>query len=201
MHMELKNLVIRSKYLLVNPALEFKKIFEENLSLYSINKSFVLPMALLSAIMSIFGSLLTLLNSPVNSVLYIVINAIIIFFLILSHAYISGKIVTLLGQSIKPTDNPTQYYALSTYSQQPFFIILAIIKLFPSLVFLIFLGLYGGLLFFTGSGTMTKIPSEKRVQFTLLSILLMVITFVILSELFTILYSEVIEQFSTFAAL
>lgn len=199
--MELKNLILRSKYLLVNPALEFKKISEENLSLYRINKTFVFPMALLAAVMSIFGSLFTLISSPVNSFLYIVINAVIVFFLILSHAYLSGKIITLLGQSIKATDNPTQYYALSTYSQQPFFIILAIIKLFPSLVFLIFLGLYGGLLFFTGSGTLTRISSEKRVQFTMLSVLLMVISFVILSELFTILYSEIIEQFSNFAAL
>jgi hypothetical protein len=77
--------------------------------------------------------------------------------------------------------------------------VLAITKLFPSLIFLIVLGLYSALLFYSGSDSMTRVPREKRLQFTLLSALIMIVSFIICSELFTLLYSEILDQFSTFA--
>lgn len=199
--MNLHNLFNRSKDLLINPAEEFKRISEENFVVFTINKTFVIPLAILVSIFTIIGAAFSNISSSGNAFLFIGINALIVFFLVLTHTYISGKTISLVGQNIKRSEHASDYYALATYSQLPFFLILAIIKLFPSLVFLIFISLYSGLIFYSGTGTLTKIQPDKRVQFTLLSILIMIISFVVFSELYTILYSEVIDQFSTFAAL
>jgi hypothetical protein len=198
--MGFKNLFFRGKKLLLNPAAEFKVIKDEKTDLAAVTKSYTLPVSMIVALFTLIGSSLSTINLPVNTLLYVIINAFIVFFLIISHIYISGRTIGLLGQKISPETESSHYYALAAYSQLPFFLILAVIKLFPSLIFLIFIGLYSGLLFHTGSTILTRIPSSKRVQFTMLSILIMITSFIICSELFTLLYSEIIDQFSTFVA-
>lgn len=198
--MGLKKLFVRGQNLLFNPGAEFKAIKEEKTDLATVTKSYTLPVSMIVALFTLIGSSLSTINLPVNALLYVIINAFIVFFLIISHIYISGRAIGLLGQNISSEVGSSHYYALAAYSQLPFFLVLAVVKLFPSLIFLIFLGLYSGLLFHTGSSILTRIPSSKRVQFTILSLLIMIASFIICSELFTLLYSEIIDQFSTFAA-
>ena len=196
--MGLKKLFIRSQNLLFNPSSEFNLIKEEKTNVTAITKSYTLPIASLVGIFTLIGSAFSNMNLPINSFLYIIINALIVFFLIICHIYVSGKAISLLGQNICHEDNPNRYYTLTAYSQLPFFLILAFIKLFPSLIFLVFLGFYSAMLFYTGSSSMTRIPSAKRVQFTILSMLIMVISFILFSELFTLLYTEITHQLSNF---
>ncbi len=196
--MGLKKLFVRSQNLLFNPNSEFNLIKDEEISIASITKSYTLPIASLVGVFALIGSAFSNMSLPINSFLYIIINAIIVFFLIICHIYISGKAISLLGQNICHENKTNRYFTLTAYSQLPFFLVLAVIKLFPSLIFLVFLGFYSAMLFYTGSSSMTRIPSDKRIQFTLLSILIMVISFILLSELFTLLYSEIIDQLSTF---
>jgi len=113
-------------------------------------------------------------------------------------ATVSSEAISLLGRNISPADKPSVYYALSAYSQLPFFLILALVKLLPSLIFLIVLSFYSALLFHTGCGILTGIPRGKKLQFTLLSVLIIITSFIICSELYTLLYTEIMEQFSTF---
>ena len=130
---------------------------------------------------------------------YIIIDEWENFLLVFSHCYLSGRAIGYLADNIDERNKRSAVYALSCYSQVPFFIVLAITKLFPSLIFLIVLGLYSALLFYSGSDSMTRVPGEKRLQFTLLSALIMIVSFIICSELFTLLYTEILDQFSTFA--
>ncbi|MEX0982989.1 MAG: YIP1 family protein [Bacteroidales bacterium] len=197
--MGLKKLFIRGQNLLVNPSSEFKLIKEEKTNVAAITKSYTLPIAFLVGLFTLVGSAFSNMSLPINSFLYIMINALIVFSLIICHIYVSGKAISMLGQNICSDDKASLYYTLTAYSQLPFFLILAVIKLFPSLIFLVFLGFYSALLFYTGSSIMTRIPAAKRMQFTILSILIMVISFILFSELFTLLYSEIIDQLSTFA--
>jgi hypothetical protein len=198
--MNLKTLIKRSQNLLLNPSSEFVSIAGEKAEVIKINKSFVAPVAAFVAVFALIGSAISNINASANSFIYIGINALIVFLLVLTHSYLSGKLIGLLAKNIDPGNEPAASYALSTYSQLPFFLILALTKLFPSLIFLIFLGLYSGILFHTGSSNLTRIANDKRLQFTLLSILIMFASFLICSELFTLLYSEILDQFSTFAS-
>jgi len=199
--MNLKNLFIRSQNLLRNPVSEFELIAGENPDTKMVNNNFVLPVSALVSAFALFGSAFSNITSPINSFLYVVINAGIVFLLVFSHVYISGKLIALLGNNITDDRQTARYYALSAYAQLPFFLVLALIKLFPSLIFLVFLGLYSAFLFHTGTAMLSRIPAGKRIQFTLLSVLIMITSFIVCSELYTLLYVEIIEQFTTFAAL
>ncbi len=197
--MRLKKLFIRGQNLLLNPGAEFGAIKEEKTDLAYVTRSYTLPVSFMVALFSLAGSLLSSITLPVNSFLYIIINALIVFFLIISHIYLSGKAIRLLGSNIAPEVSSSNYFALTAYSQLPFLLVLAVIKLLPSLIFLIFLGFYSAFLFYNGSSVLTRIPSSKRLQFTILSMLIMIASFIICSQLFTLLYSEIIVQLSTFA--
>lgn len=196
--MGLKELSVRSQNLLFNPGTAFKSIKEENPDVATVTKNYTLPISLLVALFALIGSAFSNMTLPMNSFLYVIINAIIVFFLIITHIYISGKAISLLGNNISLEEKSSRFYALSAYAQLPFLLIIAITKLFPSLIFLVFLGFYSVYLFNTGSGIMTRIPSAKSLQFTILSIMIMIVSFLICSELFTLLYSEIIDQLSTF---
>lgn len=201
LYMDMKNIFIRSKNLLINPSSEFQRISAEDPQVPLVNKSYVMTVSLFVALLALAGSVLSHISAPVNSLLYSLINALIVFLLMFSHVYISGKTITLLGRNIAAGDRDSNYYALSAYAQLPFFLVLGLIKLLPSLVFLIFIGFYSTLLFHTGTAEMTRIPGGKKIQFTVLSILIMITSFIICSELYTLLYSEIIQEFSTFAAI
>jgi len=187
--MNLKKIFIRSQNLLINPGSEFSLIAEERPEQPGITRNFTLPMSLLVALFALLGSAFSNITLPINSFLYVVFNAVIVFFMILTHTYLSGKAISLLGRNISPADKPSVYYALSAYSQLPFFLIL---------LFLIVLSFYSALLFHTGCGILTGIPRGKKLQFTLLSVLIIITSFIICSELYTLLYTEIMEQFSTF---
>lgn len=198
--MGFKKIFFRGRNLLLATDNEFEVIRREMPSVSDVNKSFIIPVAVLISLFSLVESLLTHISSPINAFIFIAFNTVILFLLIFSHCYVSGKLITLIGKNMKENDVHSNYYALSAYSQLPFFIVLATIKLFPSLIFLIVLSLYSGVLLNKGSGKLTRVPIEKQLQFTLLSLLVIITVFIITSELFTLLYSEILAQFSTFAA-
>jgi hypothetical protein len=198
--MNLIGIFIRSKNLLLSPSSEFKRISAENRQDASVNKGYVTAISLFVALLALIGSAFTHISAPINSFFYVLINAVIVFLLLLTHIYLSGRTISLLGRNIAANDRHSNYYALSAYAQLPFFLALGLVKLFPSLIFLIFLGFYSVLLFHAGTSAMTRIPPGKRVQFTALSMLIMITSFIICSELYTLLYSEIIREFSTFAA-
>lgn len=199
--MDYKNIFTRSKNLLIDPSSEFKRIAEEDSHVASINRGYAMTVSLLIAVLALIGSAISHISDPINSLLYVVINAVIVFLLMFTHIYISGKTITLLGRNIAVDDRQSNYYALSAYSQLPFFLVLGLLKLFPTLIFLILLGFYSGLLFHAGTTVMTRIPSGKKIQFTVLAMLIMITSFIICSELYTLLYSEIIQEFTTFAAI
>ncbi len=197
--MKFKEFFNRSISIIIDPGREFEAIRMQDPSPVAVNKNYT---TLVSAIVSLFalvGLVFSNINSPMNVFLYVLINVIIVYLLVFTHIYLSGKLIAWIGRNADPGSRHSHLYALSAYSQIPFFIILSFIKLFPSLIFLIFIGLYSAYLFFTGTGIMTSVNREKRIQFTILSSLLMIITFVICSELYSLLYNEIIVEFSTFA--
>ncbi len=198
--MDVKKLIFRGKNLLLNPASEFRKIKEDPTSIFRVNKRFTLPLAAIVAICNLIASVLSNLHATANGYFFIGLNALIVFLIVLTHIYVSGKLIAYMGRNEVPDESPVNYYRLSTYSQLPFLLILALIKLFPSLVFLIFLGLYSGMIFYTGVGIITRIREGRKEQFTFLSLLVMIVSFIVFSKLFTVLYTEIVDQFSTFAA-
>ncbi len=199
--MDIKLLYFQTVNLLSKPIAEFDSISIDNQNIKEINKSVVIPFAGLVAICAFLGSLFTHISSPLDSIAYVFLDAVIVFLIILTETYLAGKIIAILGRNINASNKKESVYALVVYSQIPFYLILALTKIFPSLVFLIFLGLYAGYLMYVGIDALLKISSVRKMQFLVLSLIIMTTLFITISELFSLLYSEIIDLFTTFAVL
>jgi len=199
--MHIKNLYLRTRKLIVEPGNEFMIISRERRRVAAINSEVILPYALSVAFFALLGSLFQHLGTPRDAFLFILLDAVIVFLIVLLQVYLSGLIVVPLARRMDITGSRREAYALVAYAEIPFFIILAVVKLFPSLIFLIFLGMYTFRVLYAGIDALFRKPEHKKVQFFLLSSLVMVIMFILLSELFSFLYSEIISQIATFALL
>jgi len=199
--MNIRKLYFRTINLLSKPISEFNSISIDNHEIKELNKSVVIPFSALVAICAFLGSLFTHISSPLESIVYVFLNAVIVFFIVLTETYLAGKLITILGRNINTSNKKESVYALVVYSQIPFYLILAFTKIFPSLIFLFFMGVYSGYLMYVGIDTLLKISSVRKMQFLILSLIIMTTLFITISELFSLLYSEIIDLFTTFAVL
>ena len=120
--MNIREIIIRGQNLLINPSSEFKRISIEKPNVIRINREYVTVVSLFVAILALVGSAISHLASPLNSFIYVLINAVIVFLLIFTHNYVSGKTIALLGRNIAAEGRSSNYYALSSYSQLPFYL-------------------------------------------------------------------------------
>jgi len=199
--MDIRKLYFRTINLLSKPISEFSSISVDDQDIKEINKSVVIPFSGLVAICAFLGSLFTHINSPLGSIVYVFLNAVIVFFIVFIETYLAGKLIAMLGRNINISNKKESVYALVVYSQIPFYLILAFVKIFPSLIFLIFLGIYAGYIMYVGIDALLKISSVRKMQFLILSLIIMTTLFITISELFSLLYSEIIDLFTTFVAL
>lgn len=199
--MSIIEFVQRSQQLLVNPASEFEQIRDEDSSRGLLFRNFVIPWAILIGIFAIAGNSFTHAGAPLNAYFFVLLNGVLVFLIVILHTHISSRLIRLLGKNLQDNGKDSYYLKLAVYSQVPLFLILGVIKLFPSLYFLYFLALYSSLLFYAGTGHIGIEENDERVRFTLISTLLMIVSFVLTSVAFTLVYNEIVRQFSTFAAL
>lgn len=199
--MNIKKLYARTINLLSKPISEFNSISIDNQDIKGINKAVVIPFSGFIAICAFLGSLFTHIGSPLDSIVYVFLNAVIVFLIVFSESYLAGKLIAILARNINISNKKESVYALVVYSQIPFYLILATIKIFPSLIFLIFLGVYSGYLMYVGIDALLKISSVRKMQFLVLSLIIMTTLFIAISELFSVLYSEIVDLFTTFALL
>ncbi len=190
--MNIQELYFRTKDLLIKPAAEFKVIAHENISISGINKSIVIPFAAIVGLSELLGMIFTHISSPLDSFIFVFLSAIIAFLIVFAQTYFAGKLIGLLGKNINSKNQKETGYALVAYSQIPFYLSLAFVKIFPSLLFLIILGVYSIYLMYIGINILLKIPVIRKMQFLILSIIIMIILFITVSELLTLLYTEII---------
>ncbi len=199
--MDIKKLYFRTSNLLVKPITEFDSIAAEGQSIRQVNKNVVIPFATLVGLCALLGSIFTHIKSPLDSFIFVFLNAVIVFLIVLVETFSAGQLISLLGKNINISNHKEAVYGLVVYSQIPFYLVLAFIKIFPSLVFMIFLAGYSAYLIYVGIDKLLKISSVRKMQFLVLSMIIMISLFVVVSELFTVLYSEIIDLFSTFGVL
>lgn len=199
--MDIKKLYFRTRKLLIKPGAEFDIIAAEGQNIRQLNKTVVIPFAILVGLCELLGSIFTHIKSPLDSFIFVFLNALIVFLIVLVQTFSAGQLISLLGKNINISNQKEAVYGLVVYSQIPFYLVLAFIKIFPSLIFLIFLAGYSAYLIYFGIDRLLKISSVRKMQFLILSMIIMITLFVVVSELFTVLYSEILDLFSTFAVL
>lgn len=196
--MNIQKLYYRSVNIITSSSKEWKLIREENLSIRELKKQVLYPYAILIGIFTFFGTLFNNLHSPVFSSLYLLINALIEFGIIYFTTVISSWIAFRMAVNLDESNRHRSCFALVTYSSVPFFILLAITRLFPPLLFILVASAFSVLVFWRGIDILLRIPSDRKRQYLIITLLLTVTVYVVFSQIMTLLYSALTKEFSTF---
>lgn len=108
------------------------------------------------------------------------LSAILLFVANLIVVVVFGKIITALAPNFNATKNDAHAFKLSVYSLTPGFVA-GIFYIIPSLSPLSMIGgLYGIYVLYLGIPILTEAPQEKAVAYTVVSLLLAIVLFVVL---------------------
>ncbi len=196
--MNLGKIYQRSRLLIINPSAIWQDILAEKKLRRNVILDFLLPMSLLIGISSLIGTLLIEGIEDGYSFLYLLFSGIISFTVIFLEVYISGWLITEIALSFNKESSSHYIFNLVVYSHVPFYLTLAFTRLFPQLIFLNILGVYSFFLFWTGIEHLTVLKTERKPFFLVVSVLVMLSVYLLLSVIFNSIYDAVLEQFTTF---
>ncbi len=182
------NIIDRVKNILLTPKTEWEVINGETATPQSLLMSYVLPLAVVSAV----GSLLKgLLFAGVLGIKYFVITAAIGFIAAVIAFFITVMIVDMLAPSFASEKDMGKSAQLVAYAGTPSYIG-GLLSFIPVIGWLVMLAAwaYGIYLMYLGIGPLKKTPEDKKVVYMLVAYLIMiVITFVLIAILGAILFA------------
>ena len=190
--MNIGNLYQRTSNILLNPFETWKEIKTERKSKNELVSQFLLPISITVGICSLFGTLFFSKIGDSFSIGYVIFNGIISFLVLFLEVYFSALLISEIATSFSPETDSDSAFSLVIYAQTPLYVSLAVVKLFPQLLFLIVLSIYTIYLFWIGSLKLLKVPEDKRIIFLMLSMLVIIIIFLLLSLIFDSLYNMVL---------
>lgn len=195
--MNLRFLVYRIRYIILQPSRTWEKIKTDTLSEKELFTGILVPFSVLVAICSFLGSFFVYNPEDTFSLSFVLLDSLISFIVVFLESYFASLIINELAGTFQPEGSRIQIYKLVIFSQVPFYLLLAVTKLFPQLLLLLILGFYSFYLFWTGSGILLKVEENKRRQFVILSSLIMIISYFVLYFIFRHIYLSMIHHFNT----
>ncbi len=195
--MDIRNIFLRTRTLIIHPQQAWQEITFENGSKRDAISEYLLPMAVVVGLSSMVGSLLFADIEDSISIGYVFVNGLISSLIVFLEVFLAGWIITEMTESFDPEVDSNTIFNLVIYSHAPFFIALAITRLFPQLMFLMITGIYSFFVFWLGTSHLLKIDKDKKIIFLFLSSLIMILLFLLLSVIFNSMYSLLLNQFST----
>ncbi|MBE0654104.1 MAG: DUF1282 family protein, partial [Bacteroidales bacterium] len=161
-------------------------------------KDFLLPLSLIVGLFSFLGTTFSAGIPDTFSFAYLVLSGMISFLVIFLEVYLSGWLITKIAHTFNKETNSNDIFNLVIFSHVPFFLTLAVSKLFPSLIFINLLGAYSFFLFWNGIDHFITINKENKQIFMVLSVLVMILTYVLLTWIFNSIYNGILIRFATF---
>ena len=184
----------RTTNILLNPIETWNEIKTERKSKKEVINQFLIPIAITVGICSLFGTLFFSKIGDTFSIGYVLFNGVLSFLVLFLEVYFSALLISEIATSFSPESDSDSAFSLVIYSQAPFYVSLAVVKLFPQLLFLSILSIYTIYHFWIGSLKLLKIQEDKRIIFLLLSMLVIILIFLLLSVIFDSLYDIVLSQ-------
>ncbi len=194
--MNLRNIYIRTRSLLVRPHQAWRDITFENRNKHDVVIQYLLPMSVVIGVSTMLGSLFFADIEDSISIGYIFINGLISFLIVFLEVLFAGWLISEMTESFDPGVNSDSIFSLVIYSHAPFFLALAISRLFPQLMFLMISGIYSFFVFWLGISHLLRIEEDKKVIFLFLSSLIMILLFLLLTVIFNSMYGMLLNQFS-----
>lgn len=165
----------RVRNLIVNPKAEWAVIQTESLSKDAVVKTYAVPLILIMAACSIVGSIITVSNLG-----YAILKALGIFGFTYIGIFVSARIIHELTTSFNSKKDLDTTFRLVVYSFTAYFIISALVNLWPPLGMLNVFGLFSLYLFWVGTPILLETPEDNRVGFVVVSALVIAGVFAIL---------------------
>lgn len=198
--MNLRNIYQTTRIMILNPGAGWNSIFEKSVSRQKAIQEYLFPMALLIALGSLVGSIFEGEIYDYSSVGYVLFNSLISFLIIFLEVYLSGWLITELAAFYHHDPDNHHIFILVIYSHAPFFLSLTFIKIFPLLFFVAVIGFYSFYLFWIGLKRIDWLKDEDKLIFFLVSGLIMVLTYTLLTVVFNSIYDVIIDQFVNFGS-
>jgi len=177
-------LINRVKQILVNPKTEWHTIDSENDSHITVLTKYVLLLAAIPAVAAFIGYGIigySVLGLHVASVGIGIRQAIIQYITMVGGIYITASVINLLAENFGSKKNFDKAFSLVAYSYTPAFIG-GIFYIYHSLAFLAGLAsIYSLYLLYIGLMPMMKTPADKRTSYFVVSLLVMIAAFFLLS--------------------
>jgi len=178
------DLVNRVKQILVSPKTEWLTIDSENDSHVKVLTNYVLLLAAIPALAVFIGNGLigySVLGYHFASISLGIKQAIIQYIIVVSSVYITAFVIDLLAENFGSKKNFNKAFSLVAYAYTPVFVG-GIFYIYHPLSFLASLAsIYSLYLLYIGLMPIMKTPDEKRTSYFVVSLLIMVAAFVILS--------------------
>lgn len=182
------NIVERVKNIIVSPKLEWEKIDAENLDMKTVIMSYVLPLAVISAICAFIGYGFIGLNAGyfrmkgMNWGIYYGVMALVSPLITI---VVSTYIVDMLAPSFASEKNLNKSANLVAFSMTPaliggFLSILPMIAIIGSLF-----AIYGLYLWYLGLGPIKQTPEDKKVVYIVVTALIAIVVYFIIGMIFS----------------
>jgi len=176
-------LVNRVKGILMSPAAEWDKIDVEPATVQGLYVGYVAILAAIPVIARLIGSLvfgysaLGIVYRP--PIIASVIGAIVGYVLALVMVFILGLVIDMLAPSFDGQKNQIQAFKVAAYSGTAGWVA-GIVFIFPPLGLLAVLaGLYGLYILYLGLPKLMKVPQEKGLGYTIVTIIVAVVLFIV----------------------
>lgn len=194
----MKKIYQRSKALLIQPQSKWMEISSEKQLRKEVVFEFLLPVSLIIGLCSLLGSLFSEGIEDSFSITYLLISGAISFLIIFLEVYLSGWLITEIALSFDPDTDSHAIFNLVTYSHTPFLITLALTRLVPQLFFVNILGAWSFFLYWTGIEYFTNLTDDRKPVLMILSSLVMILMYLLLTVIFNSIYDVVLNHFTTF---
>jgi len=148
--MSIQKIFNQTKDVIINPLSFWETIFNEHISRREVILNYLFPMSLLIGIASLFGVLFQANIEDTVSIGYVVFNGLISFFIIFLEVYLSAWLIREISLSFESKTGSDEIFNLVIYSHAPFFLTLALYRLFPALFFFLIIGIYSFYIFWLG---------------------------------------------------
>jgi hypothetical protein len=187
--MNLNEIVDRAKNIIINPSGEWENIVKENPSGKNSIQGYALPFLIAVAVASLIGDFLFKTRIGYGPG-FILGMAILSFGMLLLTLYLSGIIVNEMAPSFQSVKDQDAAIQLVVFSYTPAFVAAIVANLFPQIAFINILGLYSIYIFWEGIGPCMKTPGKNKTTYAVVSILVIIVLYGILSVLIGVLLSS-----------
>ena len=185
-------IIERVKKLLVSPKTEWQTISEENDPHGKVLMSYVLILALIPAIAAFIGY--GLIGSSVfgfrigGGIGFGLRQAIMQYLTMAGGVYVTAFVIDALATNFGAEKNFNKAFSLVAYSYTPMFVA-GIFYILPSLSWLALIAsLYSLYMLYIGLQPMMKAPAEKQTSYFIVSLLVMIVGWVIISQILSFIF-------------